>query len=132
MRVGPQVADSHFQHFCYHWSTGLFRFDKTRSSSKCVLSTSSSDFLCEELSARASRPPVKPISQTFYASRHRRSGGKNQSPKSLPVAVVVGYFPVPKAEAPSYIATLTAIIDKFGDFCARNRPTLSRGHFLLV
>ena len=61
---------------------------------KFVLPASSADFLCED--PRAPRPPVKPISQTFYASRHRRSGGKNQSPKSLPV--VVGYFPVPKAE----------------------------------
>ena len=118
---------------------------KTRPQSKFVVPPLAPFFFVRNRqpgeSASAPWPPVKPIRQTFYASRHRRAGGfgrrrgKNRSPNSLPVSVVVGYFPTPKARdrasvAPSLLASLTAVIDKLGDFCARNSSSITNCSYL--
>ena len=113
---------------------------------KICRAPSSSVFLCEEptterergrVSASAPWPPVKPIRQTFYASRHRRPGRAAQRQKPKPeLATGVGRsWLLPDAQgqgqsvAPSFLASLTAVIDKFGDFCARI-SSITNGSYL--
>ena len=128
---------------CPSWRFGNLVCKKTLPRSKFVAPPLAPFFFVrnrqprESASARAPWPPVKPIRQTFYASRHRRPGRAAQRQKPKPeLATGVGRsWLLPDAQgqgqsaAPSFLASLTAVIDKFGDFCARI-SSITNGSYL--
>ena len=123
------------------WRLGM---QENASAVKICRAPSSSVFLCEEPTTgrERGRPlatrkahPSNILRITTSAGGFGRRRGKNRSPNSLPVSVVVGYFPTPKARdrasvAPSLLASLTAVIDKLGDFCARNSSSITNCSYL--